>query len=408
MSRLGTRIADHILNDNRASYVRRILDNTDAEFCLAGGFMTSMARGVRVNDYDLFPYSFKDAVKISKELKRYLGVGFVSDTALTFTAYMDGGGTTDLQVCVSHLLTDPANTAETTMSMGEIITTFDFEHCRAAHDPRAGTIEHSEDFLAACASKELLVTRDSMYPLSQVKRMAKFVSKGWTISARESLKLAAMVTESTIDSWDTAKQALGGAYGDVQVFNTSADFSMDALYEQLDAGPSTNVRNPPDQLGFDKMMAKLGYEKPVKKPSSATSLQQTSVNYFTGERQLDEYTRPQALEPIGLVNPMRDPFEAPRYHGVHDRAEITRRMAEQGRELRYTMVGDTVRAVADIYGDVQEVGLRNMPEPESTRGAQVARARDAIANMGRRAFGRAGALDNAMPQARPTFLDDNF
>lgn len=97
----------------------------------------------------------------------------------------------------------------------EIHKNYDFIHATNYYTPESGLVTNI-DALECLLSKELRY-QGSLYPLTSIIRMKKFILRGWSINAGEILKIMFQISELNLRGIDTLEQQLIGV--DVAYFS---------------------------------------------------------------------------------------------------------------------------------------------------------------------------------------------
>lgn len=208
---------------------------------VAGGAVTSVFTGAKINDVDLYFKSrraFERAVYDAYE--EGLWCVAASKRAVTFA---------DQNNNIAQLMYfDFFPTAE------DIFKAFDFTVCMGAVDldmgerskwkgaefisvgekhPDSGFVFHP-DFLKHNSQRFLKFNAGTRYPLASSTRVLKYQQRGYTIGKGDMMKIALAVRGVKIDTWDDLKDQIGGAYGDKVVLgNEDKPFSMEAAIDAL-------------------------------------------------------------------------------------------------------------------------------------------------------------------------------
>lgn len=196
---------------------------------VAGGAITSVFTGAKINDVDVY---FKS--------RRAFETG-------VYQAYEDG------LWCVAAskravTFADQSNNIAQLMyfdffpNAEDIFKAFDFTVCMGAVDldvhkkdehPDSGFIFHP-DFLKHNSQRFLKFNPGTRYPLASATRVLKYQQRGYTIGKGDMMKIALAVRGVRIDSWDDLKDQIGGAYGDKVVFgNEDKPFTIEAAIDAL-------------------------------------------------------------------------------------------------------------------------------------------------------------------------------
>lgn len=208
---------------------------------VAGGAVTSVFTGAKINDVDLYFKSrraFERAVYDAYE--EGLWCVAASKRAVTFA---------DQNNNIAQLMYfDFFPTAE------DIFKAFDFTVCMGAVDldmgerskwkgaefisvgekhPDSGFVFHP-DFLKHNSQRFLKFNAGTRYPLASSTRVLKYQQRGYTIGRGDMMKIALAVRGVKIDTWDDLKDQIGGAYGDKVVLgNEDKPFSIEAAIDAL-------------------------------------------------------------------------------------------------------------------------------------------------------------------------------
>ncbi|MBJ6135035.1 hypothetical protein JAU75_19520 [Ochrobactrum sp. Q0168] len=208
---------------------------------VAGGAVTSVFTGAKINDVDLYFKSrraFERAVYDAYE--EGLWCVAASKRAVTFA---------DQSNNIAQLMYfDFFPTAE------DIFKAFDFTVCMGAVDldtgqrsewkgaefvtvgekhPDSGFVFHP-DFLKHNSQRFLKFNAGTRYPLASSTRVLKYQQRGYTIGKGDMMKIALAVRGVKIDTWDDLKDQIGGAYGDKIVLgNEDKPFTIEAAIDAL-------------------------------------------------------------------------------------------------------------------------------------------------------------------------------
>ncbi|UOK71688.1 hypothetical protein [Ancylobacter polymorphus] len=210
---------------------------------VAGGAVTSVFTGAKINDVDLY-FKSRAAFELGVYQAYEDGLWCVaaSKRAVTFA---------DRSNNIAQLMHfDFFPTAE------DIFAAFDFTIVMGALDldtgkkqkynpvsfelydvgedaPDSGFILH-DDFLKHNSQRFLRFNPGTRFPLASACRVLKYQQRGYTIGKGDMMKIALAVRGVRIESWDDLKDQIGGAYGDKVVLeNEHLPFSLAAAIEAL-------------------------------------------------------------------------------------------------------------------------------------------------------------------------------
>jgi hypothetical protein len=170
---------------------------------IAGGAIVNFLLGVPVADYDLF--IVEDAVRDSmrawfkeqewNDESRGWRIKAMTENGVT----LDFGGDLIYQV-VTRFTGKPER----------VFKSFDFEHCKAFYVPASQHYHANEDLIL---NKKLVYTGDDDYPLNTMKRLIKFIRRGWDIDNENVLNLAKKMSRTNLDDPAVYKEQTIGFYG---------------------------------------------------------------------------------------------------------------------------------------------------------------------------------------------------
>lgn len=210
---------------------------------VAGGAVTSVFTGAKINDVDVYFKSrraFETAVYQAYEDGLWCVAS--SKRAVTFA---DRGGAVaqlmhfdyfptadsifaafDYTICMGALDLDAAPKKEWNSK------TFEFDTIGEDH-PDSGFVFHP-DFLKHNSQRFLKFNPGTRYPLASATRVLKYQQRGYTIGKGDMMKIALAVRGVKIDTWEDLKDQIGGAYGDKVVFEKeNTEFTLEAAIEAL-------------------------------------------------------------------------------------------------------------------------------------------------------------------------------
>lgn len=212
---------------------------------VAGGAVTSVFTGAKINDVDLYFKSrraFERAVYDAYE--EGLWCVAASKRAVTFAdqsnniaqlMYFDFFPTAadifkafDFTVCMGAVDLDARSEMKTQWSpAGNSYIAPVYDH------PDSGFVFHP-DFLKHNSQRFLKFNAGTRYPLASSTRVLKYQQRGYTIGKGDMMKIALAVRGVKIDTWEDLKDQIGGAYGDKVVLgNEDKPFSIEAAIDAL-------------------------------------------------------------------------------------------------------------------------------------------------------------------------------
>ncbi len=203
---------------------------------LAGGAITSVFTNKPINDFDMY---FRDVDTV----RRFYTDEVISGHFKPY--YYSHKAATLLNPCTNQLYQivccDLYNTPE------DIFKSFDFTLNMGAYDFKTEEFVLHPDFLLHNAQRKIHINKDTKYPIASLVRIQKYMERGYKMTASEWFRMAIILHQLNVDSWETFEDGLSGAYGEeVRVSNdiTSAPFSWDNAMGCIDNLQINEVSQP--------------------------------------------------------------------------------------------------------------------------------------------------------------------
>jgi len=224
--------------DQERELLRKELGTFSGAF-LAGGALTSVFTGEKVNDYDLYFRSHKDFARAVQEAYEEYNHWCVSLTrrAITFKSH-----DTVYQFMFFRFFETPE----------EIFKSFDFTCCMAALDAEEGGDFHLHPrFLVDASQRKLVFNHETDFPIASAVRIMKYQERGYTITRSEWLKVLAACVFRDVKDWGDLEDQIGGHYGDIVAsFAKDKDkpFTLEsvvAALERRDLASNRGEEEPP-------------------------------------------------------------------------------------------------------------------------------------------------------------------
>lgn len=149
---------------------------------ITGGCIPSMMLGEWVNDYDFY-FTSKEAANVVKEY--FKSKMQHKDLKYKVKAITDNAVTLDNKIQLITAFTG---------SPSEVASNFDWAHIKSYYTFNEG-LKLCDDLYRLIVEKELVYT-GSVYPLSSLFRLKKYIRKGWNVSNATILHVALDVVEA--------------------------------------------------------------------------------------------------------------------------------------------------------------------------------------------------------------------
>jgi hypothetical protein len=216
----------------------------------AGGAITSMLMGTKVNDYDFYFDSF-EAVRsvLSYFTKKENGVvGWYSapftnikgeSESRVFLQAADGMvATAEKSKYSARFFSDNAISLNGKVQLilrfygtpEQIFKNYDFIHCTCYWSSSTGIVAPKKA-LESILTKELYY-QGSLYPICSILRIRKFIKRGWKISAGQVLKMILQVSEVDLTHRATLRDQLVGV--DMLYLKGFLDAALNSEDESVD------------------------------------------------------------------------------------------------------------------------------------------------------------------------------
>ncbi len=199
--------------------------------CIAGGCITSIFTGQPIADIDIFfrkPEDYEKAkIYLNQcEMKKYRGTRAVCETdkAKTFAMTHNkkycpqevGYGLTyfrqnaDEKEVVVQIVRDDVNCGEPE----DIVNRFDITACQAAFDFKTDNFVMGSRFLQDNARRRIVINPETKNVMGTFYRIQKYIEKGYTVSPREYIKLAFMLSNKKYQTFKDFTDDLKICFGD--------------------------------------------------------------------------------------------------------------------------------------------------------------------------------------------------
>lgn len=214
-------------------------DIVEKKCFISGNSIASLYFKQNVNDYDFYfldensANTFKKTIKETlsgKKNARFSNVNKLkfdfkheSDNALSFDIIPDVGENIKVQF-ITKFFGPPS----------QVVKNFDFHHCMNYFYPqRYELIFNAQN----TTGRELKFNISSPYPIAALKRMNKFISRGWSITDDELLKIGLAINSLEMTSASDIKEQIHGLYSkkkSSEILNTMKDLKSTRFGKKLD------------------------------------------------------------------------------------------------------------------------------------------------------------------------------
>lgn len=237
---------------------------------VAGGAITSLFCNREINDIDIYFRSEEDLVKVLAAIFNIEDIyGYELDR---FSIHVSGLSQRTI-ICSANEQMIQLMTFKYFPEIDDIFNTFDFTCCMGAFDCKSEEFVFHPEFMKHNSQRYLKFNDGTAFPLMSLMRVDKYRGKGYSISKAELLRVVFACMSLDINSWEEAKEHIGGMYGyDMsEAFDEDRQFSIGELGEQLSTlnERGTSLYTPVDQSAdFWEISEKLFYKSELKEDNT--------------------------------------------------------------------------------------------------------------------------------------------
>lgn len=212
---MNTKREEYILIDYIPDCVYNVIKGSAA--FIAGGAITSVFSGTKINDIDLYPKT-EDALcsikeKLDSLVKQEKGV-LVITTANALTYRFSN-------VVIQLIRFSDAFKED----INSIFDLFDYTVCMGAYDLDSKEFKLHDSFLQHIAQKRLVFNPNTKFPISSLIRSKKYMNRGYSLSSLDSIKLGLAINNLKIETYRDLKDQLEGI--DTLILKELTDKLMD-------------------------------------------------------------------------------------------------------------------------------------------------------------------------------------
>jgi hypothetical protein len=193
----------------------------DSQAYIAGGAMTSIFSGNKINDIDIY---FSDVAGKDKTCDYFLKL---KGSVLSFETVK--AKTFKYKNQIYQLIVHPDLIVPTPQALFDF---YDFTICMGAYNFRKFVLH--ENFFQHLSQRRLIFNHKTKYPICSLMRVRKFLERGYKISYTELIKIALSVHGLNLDSLSVLKDQLEGI--DALFLKPLIDKLQDRLEEKYDLG----------------------------------------------------------------------------------------------------------------------------------------------------------------------------
>lgn len=202
---------------------------------IAGGAITSIFTGSKINDIDIYFRNEKNFFNIVKEVWDDRKTSFygVTDKSIIMREsnprYVEGNEQFRLDIQFIHFkfFSNPE----------EIFNTFDFTVCMGAFDFSTESFVLHDNFLLHNSQKILRFNSNTAFPIVSLLRVEKYENKGYKISKSELIRVILKCMTLDITNVEELKAHLSGMYGlamdKLVEFNQEEEFSLEKVIDSI-------------------------------------------------------------------------------------------------------------------------------------------------------------------------------
>ncbi|MBU7315951.1 hypothetical protein [Paenibacillus oleatilyticus] len=212
---------------------------------IAGGAITSLFTGTKINDLDIYFRNEDLCVKFVEDSweDRDDWINMLTKKSILMRVE-------DKEIQVIHF-----NFFE---SAQEIFDSFDFTVCMGAFDFETEQFTLHEEFLKHNSQRIIKFNKNTAFPVVSLLRVHKYNNKSYTISKPEFLRIAMKCMDLDIKNAEQLKDHLGGMYGinydKIIKFSEGEEFSLDKVIDKIeDLCLDEDYFKKPEEVKFDDL-----------------------------------------------------------------------------------------------------------------------------------------------------------
>jgi len=174
------------------------------DIIIAGGAITSVFTNRPINDFDMY---FRDAETVKRfYITEVINCHNFVPQYLTHRAVTMMSPNADgvYQMVCCGLYETPE----------DAFKNFDFTLNMGAYDFKTEEFVLHPEFLLHNAQRMISINKDTKYPIASLVRVHKYLARGYQMIPTEWFKMAIMLHQYNIDSWDMFEDGLSGLYGE--------------------------------------------------------------------------------------------------------------------------------------------------------------------------------------------------
>lgn len=200
-----------------------IIKNSNSKCYFAGGLLTSIFTGSKINDFDIFSETVEDFTTLYNSLYSRFPVKLNTDNAVTL----------ECEDKIIQLIKPTCMCGK----VEEVINRFDFTISMAAYYPLENKIFCNDRFFIDLSARKLVYNINSIRPISTLYRIKKYIDKGYSINGIELIKLGLTISKIKITSFKQYKNEINGI--DANLLNSHFNkfknkaFNLDNIIEDL-------------------------------------------------------------------------------------------------------------------------------------------------------------------------------
>lgn len=214
---------------------------------LVGGALTSILTKKDINDFDIY-FKDRDSFVLSlmdvRGIKDKLPLEEYPEDVETNQQYLDSYDFHYLCHTEKSVTFRPKYTEGVFQfihqnfynNVEEVFNDFDFTINMIGYDFELDELVVHPETMLHLAQRILVTNSGTKYPLISVLRVNKYQDRGYKISKKEMVKLLLAVSKLEFNSYEDVGKHIGGLYGTLnvaEVFDTTKEFSIDEVIEQL-------------------------------------------------------------------------------------------------------------------------------------------------------------------------------
>lgn len=192
--------------DIRSKIPKKIIDELESfNGVIAGGAITSIFTGAKINDIDVY-FKNKDDLEKAKEHFKLRNYKLIMDTDNAYTYEIKTGIITENKAIMQFIIVEELIKE----NPNDLISNFDFTINMAAYDVAKDELFIKDDFFNDNIKRKLIFNENTLYPIISMHRAIKYMHRGYKLDGYEQVKIALAINNLHMKDYRDLRKQLQG------------------------------------------------------------------------------------------------------------------------------------------------------------------------------------------------------